>query len=80
MIVISQPYPIFQANRRDERLGESSDSPADANAMSDRVVVRLSEAIRQACIKYGYPFRVSPYTGLVCVGQRTNGHKRRFRT
>lgn len=39
--------------------------------------MKLSEAIRQACVKYHYPYRISPYTGLVCVGQRTNNSRRR---
>jgi hypothetical protein len=38
--------------------------------------MKLSEAIRQACDKYGYPYRISPYTGLCCVGQRTNNSHR----
>jgi hypothetical protein len=39
MIIIPHLHPISQANRRDERLGEISISPADANAMSDLKVV-----------------------------------------
>lgn len=38
--------------------------------------MKLSDAIRLACIKYNYPYRISPYTGLVCVGQRTNNSHR----
>lgn len=38
--------------------------------------MKLSDAIHEACHKFGYPHRISPYTGLCCIGQSYRIRKR----
>jgi hypothetical protein len=38
--------------------------------------MNLNDAIHAACHKFGYPHRVSPYTGLVCIGQTYRNYER----